>query len=113
MNEEDDKTSVPNDPISQRAAWWFQMARTVGWPGTLLIVLAFGGYRAAQWFEPRASKLIDTHVETVTSLKASSEKQTTILGELNESQKSQGEMIRDIHRAVVKPQGQAIAQPGN
>ena len=104
-------TPVPNDPISQRAAWWFQMARTVGWPGTVLILLALGAWRFAGWFEPRASKLIDTHIETVTSLKSQSEKQTSILGELNESQKTQGDMIRDIHRAVVKPQ--AVAQPGN
>jgi len=98
---------VPSDPISQRAAWWFAMVRAVGWPTILLFVVGFAGYRFTVWFEPRASKVIDTHVETVGSLRVQSEKQTQILGEMSDSQKSQGDMLRDIHRAVVRPAQQA------
>lgn len=102
--------NVPTDPISQSAAWWFNLIRTVGWPSVLLAVLAYEGTQFARWFEPRASRVIDTHVETVQGLQSAAKDQTRILGEMSESQKSQSEMIRDIHRAVVPGTQRATTQ---
>lgn len=101
---------TPADPISQSAAWWFNLIRTVGWPSVLLAILGYEGAQFAKWFEPRASRVIDTHIETVTGLKSSADSQTRILGDMAEQQKTQSEMIKDIHRAVVIPRSTTTTQ---
>lgn len=109
---------VPADPISQRAAFWFQMAKFVGWPGVMLVAIFFGFHQIFIWAEPIVERVATAHINVVTGLLEQQKvqndnqaKSTQILSEIKENQKTQastieehGTILRDIHRAVLPKQ---------
>jgi len=72
-----------------------------GWPTVMLIATALGLRKIALWFEPRAAKLIDQHVETMEALRNSSAKQTDILDGLNQQFSENTALIKEIHKATI------------
>ena len=82
-------------------AAWLGVLDRYGWPTALLLVVGLLGWRFVRWMEPRASRVIDTHIETVTKLADQAGKTTSLLSELHAQQKDQVEMISEIHRVVI------------
>jgi hypothetical protein len=97
--------NVPNDYISQRAAFWFSFIKAVGWPGAILIALCYGTHVTVQKLlvvgEPLAARLVDTHITTISGLLEQSRKTTEILKELVDYRKEDSARLSEVHRAVV------------
>lgn len=82
---------------------WVNLLNQHGWPTLMVVIGGMMLWHLASWFEPRATKLIDEHVETVKSLRASSEKQTEILDGLGKQSEETGKFVREIHTRVTVP----------
>lgn len=111
----------------KKAEFWFNMVKFIGWPGVILIAIGYAGWIASSAIWPYAVKVANAHVTVVTGLleqqkiqdsrigdsntimeKISvnqthiTDNQIKILDEINNSQITQGKLLIEIHKAVVK-----------
>jgi len=122
-----DPINVIATDAEQKATFWFNMIKFIGWPGVILIVIAYSGLVTAQAIWPYAVKIADTHITVVTGLLEQQKKQDAqavesnimmgkindnqtrisdnqikIIDEINAGQTLQGKLLIEIHKAVVK-----------
>jgi hypothetical protein len=125
---------TPDDAISKRAAFYFRMFQVVGWPGTILVSLIVGVVITARSTAPYVvnvvDKVVNSHVETLRNMSEAqasiaksqetsaknSEQSNQILSEIKENQRTysktlieHGELLHDIHDAVVSPKKKVTA----
>lgn len=86
---------------------WLELLKTMGVPGLFAGGLLALIWKLGKWMEPRASRLIDSHIETmesvscsVTSVKDSLKEQTTVMKETCQTLKGISEKTNEIHSAV-------------
>jgi hypothetical protein len=114
-------TNVVSDAMKiaeQKIAFWGAMAKFIGWPGVILILMGYGAYRTGSAAWPYFVDIATTHVKVVEGLQDTQkqlvsqqaqqnelrEESNKIMSKLSENQEAQGLMLRDIHNAVVKQQ---------
>jgi hypothetical protein len=122
-----DPVSMAMKDAEQKATFWFNIIKFIGWPGVILIALSYAGWVATSAIWPYAVKIADTHVTVVTGLLEQQKTQDSRMGESNimmgkindtqtrmndnqikmideitASQTMQGKLLIEIHKAVVK-----------
>ena len=109
--------------VEQKIAFWGAMAKFIGWPGVILILLGYGAYRTGTAAWPYFVDIATTHVKVVSGLQETQkelasqqakqnelrEESNRIMSKLSDNQESQGdllkqqgELLRDIHSVVTK-----------
>jgi hypothetical protein len=98
------------DAVEQKIAFWGAMAKYIGWPGVILIFLGYCTYNVGTSCYPFVKNIAESHVTVVTGLleqqkiqNALKDESNRILEKVNETQKDQGVLIEEIHKAVMKP----------
>lgn len=100
-----DEPTTPLSELPAVARPWVTLGERYGLPLILLGMVGLLFWRAAVWFEPRASQLFDEHVKTVRELRVTSAKQTEILEGLDKRGAETGVLVREIHEHVTRPHG--------
>lgn len=104
--------------VEQKIAFWGAMAKFIGWPGVILIVLGYSAYQTGTAAWPYFVDIATTHVKVVDGLQETQkqlvsqqakqnelrEESNKIMSKLTENQEAHGMMLKDIHNAVVKQQ---------
>jgi hypothetical protein len=71
---------------------WVSIIQTATWPGAIA-ALVYAAQRFVAWFEPRANRLIDSHIEFVQSTDKRQDESLELL-------KRQQQLLEAIHEKV-------------
>ena len=96
-----DEEVAATTALEKKAEFWVAILKYVGWPGLILLVLGYAGYRTGVWATPLAESVVKSHIETLAIVaktqvsisdnqKVMSDNQTRstqILDEIKETQK--------------------------
>ena len=93
-------TNTSTNDVPAIAKPWVNLLNQHGWPTMLLVLGAMFIWHLTSWFEPRAAKLIDEHVVTISALRETSQKQTAILDGISDTVKSDSVILKEIHGIV-------------
>lgn len=101
--------------------WWGFAWRNGGWPAIFLLVIFFMAWRTAAWAEPKASRVIESHLDfveasiamerdngtrldrLVSAVEIQAQQTTSLLRELEEHRAWSRTAVERIEQAVKKP----------